>query len=52
MIASIAEHITTTNAAVTAESFQLLPSIFMIAQTAMTGDFISVYKPIETIICI
>ena len=33
-------HITTTNAAVTAESSQLLPSIFITAQTAMIGDFI------------
>ena len=45
-------HITTTNAAVTAESSQLLPSIFITAQTAMIGDFIIICKPIDIIICI
>ena len=52
MIASTDEQITTTNAAVTADSSQLLPRILMIAHTAMIGDLISICKPIDTIIWI
>ena len=41
MIESTVAQITTTNAAVTAESSQLFPRILITAQTAMIGDLIS-----------
>ena len=41
----------TTNPAVTMDSSQLLPRIFMTAHTAIIGDFISICSPIATIIC-
>ncbi len=40
MMASISAQMTTTNPAVTIDSSQLLPSIFMTAHTAIIGDFI------------
>ena len=41
---------TTTNAAVTAESSQLLPRILMIAHTAMMGALIIIWRPMAMII--
>ena len=45
-------HSTTTNAAVTALSSQLLPRILMIAQTAMIGALIIIWSPMARIIWI
>ena len=50
MIASTDAQITTTNAAVTADSSRLLPRILMIAHTAMIGDLMSICRPMDTII--
>ena len=41
---------TTTNAAVTAESSQLLPRILMIAHTAMMGALIIIWRPMAMVI--
>ena len=46
----ISAQMTTTNPAVTIDSSQLLPSIFMTAHTAIIGDFIIICSPIATII--
>ena len=43
---------TTTNAAVTADSSQLLPKILMTAQTAMIGALMSICRPMAMIIWI
>ena len=52
MMASTVPHRTTTNAAVTADSSQLLPRILITAQTAMIGALIIICNPIATIIWI
>ena len=52
MTVSTVAQMTTTNAAVTAESCQLLPRILMTAQTAMIGDLMSICRPRARIIWI
>ena len=50
MTATTVAQITTTNAAVTADSSQLLPSILITPHTAIMGAFIIICRPIATII--
>ena len=52
MMSSTTVHSATTKPAVTTESSQLLPRILMTAQTAMIGAFMSICRPMATIIWI
>ena len=52
MMSSTITTMATTKPPVTAESVQLFPRILMMAQTAMIGVFMSICRPIATIIWI